>query len=128
PMSGARRPLRALPAGALRSVLQQNPALLQLVANAIRSGEVAPEARLPACLDEPFDLLDGNWRLSVLLPAQRDDAEHAIEMLEGVADDRRVRGAHLPRVDGGVERAHEVEHGRQAGGGVEIVAERRIEL
>src|SRR5712691_509776 len=81
--SGSHRASFLLPAGARRTVLEQNPLLGETVADPIRRGKVAPAARCLTFLHEPLDLLDRNRRLRVLGPTHGDDAEHAVEVVDG---------------------------------------------
>src|SRR6267142_6565471 len=98
-------PLRAsflLPARARRTVLEQDPLLGETVADPIRRGKVAPAARCLTFLHEPLDLLDRNRRLRVLGPTHRDDAEHAVEVVDGAPYHLYVRHPDLLSVDRGV--------------------------
>src|SRR5436189_6207224 len=71
-----------LPPCARRTVLEQDPALGETVADLIRRGEVAPAPRGLTFLHQPLDLLDRNRRLRVLGPTHRNDAEHAVEVVD----------------------------------------------
>jgi hypothetical protein len=97
-------------------------------ADPVGLGKVAGTPRRPARLDRLLDLVDRNRRLFVFRAAQRHDAEHAVEPLEGPPHRRRVLRAELAGVDRRVQRAHEIEHGAQSGGGVEIGNDDVVEL
>ena len=60
-------PLLALPAGAGGRVFQHDATGLEVGPDLIRKGEISPTARNAAILDEPLDLVDGNWGRSIFL-------------------------------------------------------------
>ena len=125
PASPAHLPL---PARALRAVFEQDAARLQILADAIGFGEVAAPAGVLARLDRLLDLVDRHRRPLVLGAPQRQHAEHAVEVVERVADARRRRPALISRASIAVLiDAHEIEDRRQAGRGVEVVAQRGVE-
>ena len=116
-----------LPACSGRIVFEQDAPFGELVADLVGRGEVAPLPRRLAVGDQLLDLLHRHGRLRVLGPPQADDAEHPIELVECVANDRRVRGADLFGVDRGVDVANQIEDRRQTGGGIQVVLERGLE-
>src|SRR3954468_5502544 len=63
--------LLALPAGALRSVLQQDAAAGQFVPDAVALGEIAAPAGRLAGLDEGQDFMLWHWRRRFFGAAQR---------------------------------------------------------
>ena len=58
------------------------PRVSEILADAIGFGEIAAAARVLARLDQLLDLVDRHRRPLVFRPAQRQHAEHAIEVIE----------------------------------------------
>ena len=108
------------------AVLEKHRRVPQVVADAIgASAKSRRRRRGMALLDEPFDLVDRHRRLFVLGAAQAQDAEHAVELVERLADDRDiVAGAELAGVDRGVQRAHQLEDRAERRRGVQVVLHR----
>src|ERR1051326_5727853 len=113
----------ALPSRSGCCVFKKDAARVELFANSIRFGEVTRPASGAPRLNQLLDLPDRNRRALLFMAPQRQDAEHAIEPLERVAHRRRVAGAQLPRVDGRVERAHQIEDDAERRGGIQIGAD-----
>ena len=86
-----------LPARPGGTVLEQNAAGRQIVADAVGGGEVAPAPGRMPLLDQPLDLLDRDRRLFVFRPAQAQHAEHLVEFVERRANRRDIAGAELSR-------------------------------
>ena len=61
---------------------------------------LTPEQFRVPRLDERLDFLDRNRRLLVLRLPQREDAEHLVELVERLADNRHIVNAYLPGIDG----------------------------
>src|SRR5580765_8126026 len=71
-------------------VLEQDTPGQQLVADSVCGREVAPLAGGVSVGDRLVDFVDGNRRLLVLGTPQAQDAEHAIELVEGLANRRQI--------------------------------------
>src|SRR5262249_60816061 len=67
-----------LPPRARRTVLEQDPAPGQIVADPIGRGEITPPPRRLTILDQALDLVDRDRRLRLLGPMQRDHANHPV--------------------------------------------------
>ena len=100
----------------------------QLVADAVRGGEITAAPRLLPLGHAPFDLGFGHARLGVLAGAERHHADDVVEVAEGVADQGDVGGAEGARVDRRVHRPHQLEHRPQRGRGVQVVAHGVVEV
>ena len=111
----------------LRSVFEDHALGEQILANAIGLAEVTPAARVLARLDGGVDLGLRDRRRRILGAAQRQHAEHAIEVVERGDDPGRVALPHLLVVHRDVERADQIEDRAEAGRGVQVVAERGVE-
>src|SRR5688572_31293624 len=79
-----------LPAGSRTSVFEQDAARVEVLPDPVRLGEVARLPGGPARGNQRFDLLDRHRGTFLLPPAERQDAEDAIELFEGLPDRRRV--------------------------------------
>src|SRR5437763_8790372 len=74
--------LLSLPACACGGVFEEDAARFEVLSNSIRFGKVAGRARVAAIVDRSLDLFDRDRRRRVFRPAQRENAEHAVEALE----------------------------------------------
>src|SRR5476649_2548917 len=114
--------LLPLPAGTGRVVFQKHTACREVLADAVRGGEVAAAARRVALLDQPLDLLHRHSWLLILRPAEADDPEDAVEPFERLLDQRHIVEPDGAGVDRGVQLADELEDGAERRGGVQVVA------
>ena len=80
-----------------RRVLQQHAALRKIGTNAVGGRKIAaPFGGLPL-FDQPVDFFNRHRWLIVFPLPQRQHAEHAIELVERLPDDRQIAGAELRR-------------------------------
>src|SRR6266704_3474942 len=107
----------ALPAHALRSVLENDAALQQVVADAIGLGEVPPGARLGPPADQVLDLLSEIGSLAGL------DAEDPSEGPEHLPHHFQVLRTEPAGVERGVGLPDELEQMAERAGGVQVVVE-----
>src|SRR5712692_11689518 len=82
--------LPSFPSCAAGRVLQEHTLRRQVVADAVRRGEVAAAARRVAFFDTPIDVGEGNRGLLVFRPTQGQNTEDTIEPLEGRLNARHV--------------------------------------
>src|SRR5262245_45730498 len=85
----------ALPPCTARAVFEKHTACRQIVADAVSGGEVAASARRQALFDEPLDLFDRHGRTLLLVFAQAQHTEHAIELVKRRAHRRSIATAYL---------------------------------
>ena len=98
------------------------------MADSVCLGEIAAAARGVTLLDQPIDLLDGHRGRGFFRLPERQDPQHTVKPLERRLHHRHIVCTELAGVHGGIERPHQVEHGGERAGRVEIRRHRVGEL
>jgi len=106
-------------------ILEQHALCGQPAPDPVGCGEVASTPCVMPILDQMLDLLDRHGRLRVFSMPQANHAEHLIELVEGVPDDRHVARPDLTQIDGRIQCTDELVNHPQSSGRVQVVLHRR---